>query len=414
MNWLHTYSGLLFGWALFAVFFTGTLTVFDNEMTDWMQPELQEATAKERERSALDEIAPASTLLVRQVGNENTDVFSKHPLTLMVKLQKNRGFSGQTTDPETGELIIFRDTQGGDFFYHFHHGLLLGFPGAWIVATAGMVMLVSLTTGLSVHRRSFRDLLVFRPQFFPHRTWLDAHNLTGLLVLPFHLMITVTGLLIFWSIYVSAEFQFLSADSLALSLVSTLHFVQFGGVSLRWLYFFMGLVASIMIATGLVMWVIKRRKYYLQRPVPLSYRLVESLNVTTLAGLPVATAAFLWANRLLPVTLPGRSHWEEGCFFLAWGLCFIHSLLRRGPFAWKDQLYVAGLLFGFLPLLNGLTTGSHLLRTVPNGSWGMAAVDLTAAAAGVFLCWAGRRISRAGAGMSTNRPGSGTEVPQGG
>jgi hypothetical protein len=55
----------------------------------------------------------------------------------MVKLQKNRTFSGQATDPATGKIVTFRDTEGGDFFYHFHHGLLLGVPGAWIVGTAG-------------------------------------------------------------------------------------------------------------------------------------------------------------------------------------------------------------------------------------------------------------------------------------
>lgn len=35
-------SGLLFGWLLFAVFLTGTLTVFDIKITAWMQPELHE------------------------------------------------------------------------------------------------------------------------------------------------------------------------------------------------------------------------------------------------------------------------------------------------------------------------------------------------------------------------------------
>lgn len=35
MNWLHTYSGLLFGWVLFAVFFTRTLTVFDTGPGGW-------------------------------------------------------------------------------------------------------------------------------------------------------------------------------------------------------------------------------------------------------------------------------------------------------------------------------------------------------------------------------------------
>lgn len=41
LNGLHTWSGLLFGWLLFAIFLMGTLTIFDTEITSWMQPESQ-------------------------------------------------------------------------------------------------------------------------------------------------------------------------------------------------------------------------------------------------------------------------------------------------------------------------------------------------------------------------------------
>ena len=42
MGWLHRWAGLLLGWLLFAIFLTGTLTVFDKEITWWMQPELSD------------------------------------------------------------------------------------------------------------------------------------------------------------------------------------------------------------------------------------------------------------------------------------------------------------------------------------------------------------------------------------
>ena len=34
MSWLHTWSGLLLGWLLYAVFFTGTLSYFVDEIDD--------------------------------------------------------------------------------------------------------------------------------------------------------------------------------------------------------------------------------------------------------------------------------------------------------------------------------------------------------------------------------------------
>ena len=45
MRGIHSWCGLLWGWLLFAVCLTGALTVFDNELTYWMQPELLEVSA---------------------------------------------------------------------------------------------------------------------------------------------------------------------------------------------------------------------------------------------------------------------------------------------------------------------------------------------------------------------------------
>ena len=42
--WLHTWAGLLLGWLLYAVFLTGTLSFFQEEITFWMKPEQHAAT----------------------------------------------------------------------------------------------------------------------------------------------------------------------------------------------------------------------------------------------------------------------------------------------------------------------------------------------------------------------------------
>ena len=178
------------------------------------------------------------------------------------------------------------------------------------MGTAGTVMLVTLVSGLGLHRWSPKDVFVFRPWSLPQCAWFDAHNLTGILALLFHLMITFTSLMIFGSIYMPKEVQFLYGGDFILSLLSDLHFAQFGGTALRWLYFLMGLAAAAMIATGLVLWTNKLRKYHAERSGVTRYRVLEALNVATVAGLLVATAVFFWANRVLPVALIDRSQWE--------------------------------------------------------------------------------------------------------
>ncbi|MDR1889011.1 MAG: PepSY domain-containing protein, partial [Zoogloeaceae bacterium] len=47
MSWLHTWSGLLLGWLLFAIYVTGALSYVRNEITFWMQPELHKADSRQ-------------------------------------------------------------------------------------------------------------------------------------------------------------------------------------------------------------------------------------------------------------------------------------------------------------------------------------------------------------------------------
>jgi uncharacterized iron-regulated membrane protein len=39
MNWLHTWLGVVLGGLLFAIFWMGTLSVFDREIDRWMAPD---------------------------------------------------------------------------------------------------------------------------------------------------------------------------------------------------------------------------------------------------------------------------------------------------------------------------------------------------------------------------------------
>lgn len=40
MAWLHSWTGLLLGWLLFAIFLMGSMSYYRHEITMWMQPEL--------------------------------------------------------------------------------------------------------------------------------------------------------------------------------------------------------------------------------------------------------------------------------------------------------------------------------------------------------------------------------------
>lgn len=58
-----------------------------------------------------------------------------------------------------------------------------------------MAMLVAMVSGVATHKRIFKDFFTFRASK-GQRSWLDAHNATAVLTLPFQFMIAYTGIVI--------------------------------------------------------------------------------------------------------------------------------------------------------------------------------------------------------------------------
>ncbi len=183
-----------------------------------------------------------------------------------------------------------------------------------------------------------------------------------------------------------------------------LHEGIFAGWPLRWLYFISGLSGCAMIATGLILWTVKRRE---KQGVAGSfgYRLVECLNIGTLVGLPIGIAAYFWANRLLPADMAGRAAWEMHCLFIGWGGMLLWASVRPRAKAWIETLSIAAGAFGLLPLLNMLTSARHLGVSLRAGDWGLASFDLMAFLTGA--CFAGAAIwltrKKKHSGMSQRR-----------
>lgn len=171
-----------------------------------------------------------------------------------------------------------------------------------------------------------------------------------------------------------------------------LHEGLFAGPVLRWLYFLTGILGCVMIASGAIYWVVKRKPKTHDAEVGFGYRFVEHMNVATITGLLVAIAVFFWANRLLPVGMEGRADWEIHCMFIAWALTFVHAIFRPLAHAWREQCLMIALLLIGLPILNAVTTDVHLVATLAAGDWVRASFDLTALGSGAIALIAARMI----------------------
>lgn len=179
-----------------------------------------------------------------------------------------------------------------------------------------------------------------------------------------------------------------------------LHLQHFEHWLLRWFYFMGGIAGCVCIATGFVFFVEKRKRQHAARGES-GARWVDALAVTTVTGMLIATTAILVANRLLPVDLPQRGEWEQSVFWGAWLVAAVHAFWRTAPVlqariapAWSEQCVAAAVLAVLAVILNWITTGDHLLRTVGNGYWPVAGVDLTLLGGAALAVVAARRLQQ--------------------
>ncbi|WP_180083865.1 PepSY domain-containing protein [Acinetobacter sp. YH12145] len=532
MSWLHTWASLILGWLLYAIFLTGTLSFFKNEINVWMTPELHQSVPAS---SQVQQTQVALNYL--QQNHPNAGAWNillpntRQNATLITVREQGedprarRGGKQIYIDSATGEVLEPRDTRGGNFLYRFHFELY-GMPRMWtrwFVGIATLLMLVAIISGVITHKKIFKDFFTFRSGK-GQRSWLDAHNATAVFALPFHIMITFSGLLLLlftimpWGIeriyenrgqflqeqnralvqenkpegresaqergerpqqaransaqnqgknraegrgegrgdrrskreeqpvvaapltnlapivtavqaewrtnpistvsiiapntdqakielralhgesvayrnvYASKQFDGVTGKDLTdesaklkhpsvpmgiYNVVTTLHEARGVDLALRWLLFISGIVGTLMVATGLILWCVKRAPQQQKQGFKsFGYRTVEVTNIAAIIGLPIACAAFFYANRFIPTQLENRSELEIRSFFIVWLLTLVYAMFRTHRQAWLELLAFATAIFALLPIVNFMTGGQALWNTMANGQWMIASFDL--------------------------------------
>lgn len=206
MGWLHTWAGVVLGSILFAIFWMGTLSVFDSEIDQWMKPATRIAPVHnilplESFRSSLDEAIAA------KASFWNVTLPSDRDAMFHTRYGTRKKMISRDIDPVTGRALPDSGTLGATgfiFLFHYTLNIELMNLGEWIVGMASMAMLVLCVTGVIIHRKIFAEFFTFRPRAKPRRMLLDLHNLSGVLGLPFHIFLTFSGLVILGATYFPA------------------------------------------------------------------------------------------------------------------------------------------------------------------------------------------------------------------
>jgi len=482
----HGWSGIVAGWVLYMMFVTGSPAVFKDEITTWMTPEavvtVRSPELLDRAKARLQAAAPNAASWTVTLPD------ARDPVTRLSWRSSEEG-RAEREILGAGNAPAPRETRGGDFFYRLHYRFDQPGRSAWGYSAAmAIVMLSIVVSGIITHKRFLRDFFTFRPSVHRQRAWLDAHLVLGVLLLPFHLVITYTGLIPIVSTvmpfgmlanYGSGEpivrqfsdpaiarkafaeersgrpyperaavplpvpdldpFVTRAEERWGSGSVSTvtvrlpgdrnatvelarspsgvvshrrerlvyhvldgseiaserkaqpaadtqaflygLHMARFADPLLRWLYFIAGLGSAALIATGLLLWTVKRNTGH--HAPSLLDRFIARANPGVIVGLPIAMVGFFLANRLLPLEIAARPLAEVRSFFLIWIAALLIALVigrRRAWFALTGALAVAAIS---VPFVNAATTNKGAFPMIMQGNWLVASVDLTMMLTGI-------------------------------
>lgn len=215
---LHTWMGLIAGLALFIAFYAGAITVFTHELIEWEQSGTRHQAEEAPERAQA---------LIDAVIKQHPDAAKDFSITLpgehgkQASLYWNPGKRGDEKSAHyfkldaDGQLVDAAPrSKLVEFIYHLHY--TVGLPTGWGIYVLGIVSLLyglALVSGVVIYAPVFlKDLFALRVGKNLKRMWQDAHNVIGLLSLPFHVIFAWSGAVLCIGTLLLAPFQFLVYD----------------------------------------------------------------------------------------------------------------------------------------------------------------------------------------------------------
>ena len=204
---VHTWTGILTGMALFIAFYAGALTVFKEPLARWVAPPKQVQSVP---------LAQAQQLIL---GTLAVNPAAARDFT--IHLDDAEHIAGrmdwQVRDPAADEhdetsvrhYAATLDVAGNAVVVETHPSPLAGFidtlhrvvglpvdndPNRWIMGLVAALYALALVSGVVVLLPSLvKDFFALRVGKNLKRMWLDAHNVIGIVSLPFHLVMALTS-----------------------------------------------------------------------------------------------------------------------------------------------------------------------------------------------------------------------------
>lgn len=202
---LHSWTGIALGLLVFVVSYTGVPALFHDEFHVWEDP----AARLDVPADPVSADAVIRPWIEKQAGEDEIAFLRVgYPtryqpfLSAFLRIQpEGRPFRDIEArwNAQTGALLPERGDGGAHLLYDLHRDLAwpdaLGgrTVGRAIVGIVGIVLALSILTGVVAHTRITRDLFALRWHRSVRLKWQDTHKVFGLWGLPFYGMISLTG-----------------------------------------------------------------------------------------------------------------------------------------------------------------------------------------------------------------------------
>ncbi|MED5611663.1 PepSY-associated TM helix domain-containing protein [Pseudomonas sp. JH-2] len=173
----------------------------------------------------------------------------------------------------------------------------------------------------------------------------------------------------------------------------SLHVGEFGGETMRALYFLLGLAGAFLFFSGNLLWIETRRRHR-QAGQPRSAVAMARLTLGVCLGCCLGIGFALLGNRLLVAGVVTREALEENLYFIGFFGSLMWALARPPSRAGVELPFACAAVYAALPVLNAVLTRENLLVAIHERLWGVASIDLILAGLAVSFGWAGRAAWR--------------------
>lgn len=171
-------------------------------------------------------------------------------------------------------------------------------------------------------------------------------------------------------------------------LLIRLHYATFGGIWLKFIYFIMAILTCFIIVSGILLWQAARdNKKYTDKQRQFHHRVTKVYLNICFSLFPAVAIIFL-ANMAVPMDMTDRIYVVDYIFFGSWFLLG-WSAFRIDTYKGitKHFLLLGTIGALLIPVFNGIFTGDWLWKTIANGNWYIASVDLFWLFIGAISAW---------------------------